>query len=30
MADRVVSVKSGVVTDVRLNEHPIPIEDIEW
>ena len=30
MADRVVYVKSGVVTDVRLNEHPIPIEDIEW
>ena len=30
MADRVVSVKSGVVTDVRCNEHPIPIEDIEW
>ncbi len=30
MADRVVSVKSGVVTDVKRNEHPIPIEDIEW
>lgn len=30
MADRVVSVKSGVVTDVSLNAHPIPIEDIEW
>ena len=30
MADRVVSVKSGVVTDVSRNEHPIPIEDIEW
>lgn len=30
MADRVVSVKSGVVTDVTRNEHPIPIEDIEW
>lgn len=30
MADRVVSVKSGVVTDVSLNAHPTPIEDIEW
>ena len=30
MADRVVSVKSGVVTDVKRNEHPIPIADIEW
>ena len=30
MADRVVSVKSGIVTDVKRNEHPIPIEDIEW
>ncbi len=30
MADRVVSVKSGVVTEVRRNEHPIPIADIEW
>lgn len=30
MADRVVSVKSGVVTDVSINETPIPIENIEW
>ena len=30
MADRVVSVKSGVVTDVKRNEHPVPIADIEW
>ncbi len=30
MADRVVSVKSGVVTEVRRNEHPVPIADIEW
>lgn len=30
MADRVVSVKSGVVIDVRRNEYPIPIENIEW
>ena len=30
MADRVISVKSGTVTDVSLNEHPTPIENIEW
>lgn len=30
MADRVISVKSGTVTNVTLNEHPIPIEEIEW
>ena len=30
MADRVISVKSGTITDVTLNEHPIPIEEIEW
>ena len=30
MAHRVVSVKSRVVTYVRLNNHPIPIEDIHW
>lgn len=30
MADRVVSVKSGVVTDVSINSEPVPIENIEW
>ena len=30
MADRVISVKSGTITNVTLNEHPIPIEKIEW
>ena len=30
MADRVISVKSGTITNVILNEHPIPIEEIEW
>ena len=30
MADRVISVKSGTITNVTLNEHPIPIEEIEW
>ena len=30
MADRVISVRSGMITNVTLNEHPIPIEEIEW
>ena len=30
MADRVISVKSGIVTDMSINEHPVPIENIEW
>ena len=30
MADRVISIKSGMITNVTLNEHPIPIEEIEW
>ena len=30
MADRVISVKSGMITNVTLNELPIPIEEIEW
>ncbi len=30
MADRVVSIKSGMVTDVKINENPTPIEYIEW
>ena len=30
MADRVISVKSGTITNVTLNERPIPIEEIEW
>ena len=30
MTDRVISVKSGTITNVTLNEHPIPIEEIEW
>lgn len=30
MADRVISVKSGTVTNVSLNEKPTPIEEIEW
>ena len=30
MADRVVSVKSGMITDVKINRNPTPIEYIEW
>ncbi|MBE6929834.1 MAG: ABC transporter ATP-binding protein [Ruminococcaceae bacterium] len=30
MADRVIKVKNGTVTSEVLNEHPQPVEDIEW
>ena len=30
MADRVIRVRSGQITDVRLNETPTPVESIEW
>ncbi len=30
MADRVISVKNGTVTGQRVNEHPVPVEEIEW
>ena len=30
MADRVIQVKNGTVTDMRLNENPVPISQIEW
>jgi putative ABC transport system ATP-binding protein len=30
MADRVIKVKSGKIASVKLNEHVIPVEDIEW
>lgn len=30
MADRVITVKNGTVTDMRLNEQCINVEDIEW
>ncbi len=30
MADRVITVKSGRVTDMRLNEEIVPVEDIDW
>lgn len=30
MADRVVKVRSGTVSEVSVNEHPKPVEEIEW
>lgn len=30
MADRVIHLKNGKVDDVIINEHPKPIEEIEW
>lgn len=30
MADRVITVKSGTVTKMELNEHILPVEEIEW
>ena len=30
MADRIIKVKSGRISDMRLNEHVVDIEDIEW
>lgn len=30
MADRVITVKSGTVVDMRMNENPRDVEEIEW
>ena len=30
MADRVVRVKNGTVVSVQTNEHPKPVEEIDW
>lgn len=30
MADRVIYVRNGAVTKVETNEHPTPVEEIEW
>ena len=30
MADRVITIKNGSVSSVKLNEKPIPVEEIEW
>lgn len=30
MADRVIHVANGTVRSVKTNEHPVPVEEIEW
>ena len=30
MADRVITVKNGTITDMRKNTHIVPVEEIEW
>ncbi len=30
MADRVITVKSGTIRSVEMNEHIVPVEEIEW
>ena len=30
MADRVITVRSGTVTDMVLQEHPLSVDEIEW
>ena len=30
MADRVIQVKSGTIHSISTNEHPTPVEEIEW
>jgi len=30
MADRIITVKSGMITDMRMNDDIIPVEDIDW
>ena len=30
MADKVIHIKSGLIEQIEINEHPTPIEDIEW
>ncbi|HIU75139.1 MAG TPA: ABC transporter ATP-binding protein [Candidatus Pelethocola excrementipullorum] len=30
MADRVIRIRNGKVKRMELNEHPIPVEEIEW
>lgn len=30
MADRVIHIKNGKVSGMEMNEHPVPVETIEW
>jgi putative ABC transport system ATP-binding protein len=30
MADRIIRVKSGTIHSIRMNDHIVPVEEIEW
>ena len=30
MADRIIQVRSGQILSNEVNEHPVPVEQIEW
>lgn len=30
MADRIITVKNGLITDMRMNGHIVPVDQIEW
>ena len=30
MADRIIKIKNGQVSDIKRNEHPVDVESIEW
>ena len=30
MADRVIKIKNGMVSEMTVNDHPVPVETIEW
>ena len=30
MADRVIEVKNGLVSSMHINEHPVPVQTLEW
>ena len=30
MADRIITVKNGLITDMRMNGHIVPVEQLEW
>lgn len=30
MADRVIQVKNGRIINIKTNDHPLPVEEIEW
>lgn len=30
MGDKVIKVKNGLISEIEINENPIPVERIEW